>query len=455
MLSRPIAPATAVVQRPTLTVTDAMAIVIGIVIGAGIYEVPSLVASNAQTTPELLVVWLFGGILSFLGAICVAELATAYPDSGGLYHYIRLAFGDAPAFLYAWARLAIIQTGSIALLSFVFGDYATHVLPLGPYSSSIYAALAIAFMTALNVRDVRFGRWTQKLLTLATVAGLALVIVAGVLASPTGVQNATREVTHSSVGLMLVFVLLTYGGWSEAAYIAAELRDGRRAIVLSLVGSIVFITAAYIAVNWALVRGLGLNGMAQSKAVAADLVSRGIGPQGATLLSFGVAAAVLSSMHGTMFTGARTNYAMGRDFPLVQRLGVWRKEGDTPSTALIVQAGVALALVAIGTATRQGFKTMVEFTAPVFWLFFLLTGIALIVLRRRDPGRERRFRVPGYPLTPILFCATSAYLLYSSLVYTGLGAGIGVAVLVFGALIYQFGRTKSEVSSPKIERDAA
>lgn len=444
-----------VVQRPTLTVVDAMAVVVGIVIGAGIYEVPSLVAGNAGSTSEILTVWLLGGVLSFLGAICIAELATTYPDSGGLYHYLRLAFGDAPAFLYAWARLAIIQTGSIALLSFVFGDYASHVLPLGPYSASIYAAAAIVLMTAFNVRDVRFGRWLQKLLTMGTLAGLALVIVAGAMSPPVTEQVAARSMTSSGFGLMLVFVLLTYGGWSEAAYIAAELRDGRRTIVVALLGSLLLITAAYLATNWALVRGLGIEGMARSQAVAADLVSRGIGPGGATLLSIGVAMAVLSSIHGTMFTGARTNYAMGRDFAFMRRLGTWRTKGDTPSAALIGQAGVALLLVLIGTATRQGFKTMVEFTAPVFWLFFLMAGIALFVLRRKEPIRERRFRVPGYPITPALFCATSAYLLYSSLMYTGLGAAIGVGVLLLGAVVYAFGRSKPEVKTTQIERDAA
>jgi amino acid transporter len=430
--------------RQTLTVTDAMAIIIGIVVGAGIFETPALVAANAGSATAAIFVWVLGGGLSLLGALCYAELATTYPDSGGMYYYLRRAFGDAPAFLLAWSRLAIIQTGSIALLGFVFGDYASQVFSLGRHSSAIYAAAATIVLTALNMRGVQFGRWAQNLLSLAKVIGVLTVIVAGfsLFASPS--QPAPlAHTTPSGFGMMMVFVLLTYGGWQEAGYISAELRNVRRNMVIALIGSMALITAIFVLVNIALLHALGLHGVAQSKAVVAEVLRRSAGPGGAVLVSAAVMAAALGSMQGTIFTGARTNFALGRDFPLFQRMAHWDDLRQTPTRALAVQGAISLGLVLLGTVTRHGFKTMVEYTAPVFWLFVFLTGVALMVLRRNEPNIQRPFRVPGYPVTPILFSATSAYLLYASLAYTGLGALIGIIVLLLGALLLYFSPAKA------------
>jgi len=439
---------TSVVQRPTLSTLDAVAIIVGIVVGAGIYEVPSLVASNATSIAPLLLVWVLGGFLSFLGAVCYAELTTTYPDAGGNYYYLRRAFGPNLAFLFAWARLAVIQTGSIALLGFVFGDYASQIFRLGEYSSAIYAALAVVAMTTLNIMNVHFGRWLQRTLTLGTLAGLIAVIIAGFFMPDRSSQAAAtqQQITHSNFGLMMIFVLLSYGGWSEAAFISAELKDVRRKMVPALLGSIGLITAMYILVNLALVRGLGLTGMARSEAVGAELMRNAFGQPGAVLLSLAAMFAALSSMHGSLFTGARTNYALGRDYALFRMLGYWDDRGNTPTRALGIQGIVALGLVFAGAATREGFRSMVEFTAPVFWLFILLTGVSLIVLRTRDPGQQRRFRVPGYPVTPILFCATSAYLVYASVAYTGLGSLLGVAVLLVGVGLLYIERIKTPMA---------
>jgi basic amino acid/polyamine antiporter, APA family len=419
--------------KPTLSVTDATAIIIGMVVGAGIFETPALVAANASSAGMALSVWVLGGVMSLVGALCYAELATAFPDAGGSYHYFMRAYGQNLAFLFAWARLAVIQTGSIALLAFIFGDYAAQLLPLGSYSSFLYAVLSIVSLTGLNVMSVEQGKWTQNLLTLAKVLGLLLVIVAGLAATTAATPTApTESASQGTFGLAMLFVLLTYGGWNEAAYLSAEVRHAERNMSKALLWSIGAIVGIYLLINLAYLRGLGLAGMAGSEAVAADLMRRVAGEGGAKFISFLIAISALGATNATIFTGARTNYALGRDFPTFAFLGRWHDRANAPTNALLVQSAIALALVLLGALTRKGFETMVDYTAPVFWFFFLLSGIALFVLRWREPNASRPFRVPLYPLVPLLFCSVCAYLLYSSLVFTGLGALVGVAVLAIG-----------------------
>ena len=189
--------------KPTLSVVDASAIVVGMVIGAGIFETPTLVAQNAGSQSVILFAWLLGGVASLIGALCYAELTTAYPHPGGDYHYFMRAFGTNVAFLFAWARMTVIQTGSITLFAYAFGDYASQILPLGSYSSAIYAALCIAILTGLHIMGVQQGKWTQNLLTLSTVLGLALVIIAGMItvAGTTPVPNGTPTNNGGAFGL--------------------------------------------------------------------------------------------------------------------------------------------------------------------------------------------------------------------------------------------------------------
>jgi amino acid transporter len=422
------------VLKPTLSLVDAGALIIGMVVGASIFETPAIIAANAGSEGVFMLTWLLGGGMSLVGALCYAELATAYPHAGGSYHYFMRSFGKEIAFLFAWARMTVIQTGSIALVAFVFGDYASQILPLGNYSPSLYAAFGIAFLTVLNLMSVQQGKWTQNLLTLTKVVGLLLVVVVGFATSTAApVVSAEETEPRGAFGLAMLFVLLTYGGWNEAAYISAELRRVQRNMSRALIWSIGIITGIYLLVNLAYVQGLGISGIVQSEAVAADLMRRAVGEGGAKFISCLIAISALGAINATIFTGARTNYALGQDFPLFAFLGRWSDRTNTPFNALLVQGVIALALVLLGTLTRNGFETMVDYTAPVFWFFFLLSGVSLFVLRRREPEVPRPFRVPAYPLTPLLFCGICGYLLYSSLAYTGVGALVGVAVLLVGA----------------------
>jgi basic amino acid/polyamine antiporter, APA family len=422
--------------RKSLSVTDAVLMIVGIVIGAGLFKTPSIVAAQLGSEWMFLVVWALGGVVSLAGSLCYAELGSTYPHSGGDYHYLTRAFGRGPAFLFAWARMSVVQTGSIAMLAFLIGDYASEVFRLGDYSASHYAAAVIAALTYVNIAGIQPGKSLQKALMVANFIGLALLIGAGLALTPP-VQDPVPPSQPtlpggSSIGGAMIFVLLTYGGWNEAAFLSAEIRDPHRNMARTLIYSIALITAAYLLVNTAFLRGLGFSGVSASGAVAADLMRRFAGENGARFISVLIVLAVLSTINGIVVTGARTSYALGLDFRPFRFLGRWREQTGTPVNALLVQGAVSILLVFLGTGTRSGFVMMVEYTAPVFWLFFLLTGVSILVLRGKEPHTLRPFPVPLYPWTPILFCGVCAYMLHSSLMYTGKGALLGVGVLLAG-----------------------
>src|SRR5262245_7069968 len=214
-------------SSPALRTMDVAALIVGTVVGAGIFRTPALVAAHSASEAAMLLAWVVGGLVSLVGALCYAELATAYPHPGGDYHYLTRALGRRFAFLFGWARISVIQTGSIAVLAFIFADYASAILPLGPASSTVYAALCVIALTGLNAIGVRQGKSVQNLLTALEVAGLALVVMAGLLVPPATGTAATASPGSTSIGLVMVFVLLTYGGWNEAAYVSAEVHRGR------------------------------------------------------------------------------------------------------------------------------------------------------------------------------------------------------------------------------------
>jgi amino acid transporter len=413
-------------------------LVVGIVIGAGIFRLPSTVAGGAATTSTVYLVWVLGGVISLIGALVYAELATTYPNTGGDYYFLKRAFGTRLSFLFGWARMTVIQTGSIATVAFIVGDYLSRILSLGKFSSAIYAAVVVVLLTVLNIMGVREGTRTQNVLTALEVMGIVLVIVAGIAAGSAEPAATTPPAASSSLGFMMLFVLFTYGGWNEAAYVSGELRDVQRNMVRVLVTSLLLVTALYVAINWAYLHALGLSGVAKSEQVAADLLQRAFGEVGAQVMSVMVAISALTTANATVFTGGRSSYAFGRDFREFGFLGRWSARTGTPVNGLLVQAVISAALILLGVLTQQGFRAIVEYTAPVFWSFFLLTGIAFFVLRSKDANISRPFRVPLYPIPPILFCMMCAYLLYSSVTFLGTGALVGVAVLAIGGLLLLF-----------------
>jgi APA family basic amino acid/polyamine antiporter len=425
--------------RPSLTQADAVAMIVGIVIGVGIFRAPPIVAGNSSSAGIFLALWAAGGVISLVGALCYAELGSAYPSAGGEYFFLRRAYGDWLGFLFAWARMTVIQTGAIAAIAFVIGDYATQILPLGVKSAAIYAALAVAVLTWLNIIGTTQSKRLQNLLALVLALSILGVVAAGLTATPPAAVPAAADTPGPLFsGLALIFILLTYGGWNEAAYLTAEMRDTKRGIVRALIIGILIITALYMLLNLAYLNALGLAGMRESKAVATDLMKVTWGDAGALVLGTAVITAALSTLNATIFTGARTNYALGRDFALFGFLGAWNEKAGAPVNALLWQGALALTLVLLASFTPDGFRTMVAYTAPAFWLFFLLTGVSLFVLRRQPPVNADPFRVPLYPVTPLLFCAMCVYMLYSSFGYAmsldpgSIGATVGIAVLCAG-----------------------
>ena len=433
---------TGATPRPSLTLTDAIAMIVGIVIGAGIFRAPSIVAGSSSSEAIVIGLWIAGGIISIVGALCYAELGSAYPSAGGEYHFLSRAYGDKLGFLFAWARMSVVQTGAIAAIAFVFGDYATQLVDLGEKSAVIYALIAVIGITALNVIGTRESKIMQTVVTSALALAMLAVIVAGFMASglPPKPAAAAAATTSSPLfsQLALIFVLLAYGGWNEAAYLTAEMQDRRRNIVRALVIGLVIVTLLYVLLNVAYIKVLGLEGMKASKALAADVMKLTFGNIGVVLLSVIVIVAALSTLNATVFTGARTNYALGRDYALFGKLGVWSEGANAPVPALLTQGVVALVLVLLSSFTPDGFETMVAYTSGAFWLFFLLTSISLFVLRRQKPDNDDHFKVPLYPLTPILFSATCAFMLYSSVDYAmskdpgSIGAMLGLGVLLAG-----------------------
>lgn len=431
---------------------------IGIVVGIGIFKTPIMVAANSASEAVFIALWIAGGLLTVVGALCYAELGSAHPNSGGEYHYLHRAYGRFPSFLFAWGRISVMQSGAIAAVAFAYGDYAVTLIPLGPAGAALHGALAIVVLAILQLLGTGPSGRAQLVLTLMTVVLVLVIALCAFIAGSRAVAPVSQMPQHAadiSAGLAMVFILLTYGGWNETAYLSGELRDVRRNLVRVLMIGTGAVTVLYVVVNLSLLSAFGLEGLRQQSVVTGP-VGQVFGGAGAVIGGLTVCMAALSTLNATMFTGARSIYAFARDFAPLARLGDRTTRNGTPSNAIIAQAAIALTLIAFGAGMRDGFTAMVEYTAPVFWSFLFLIGLSLFIFRWRMPDGVLPFRVPLYPLPPIVFCATSLYLLYSSLVYTGAGALAGVAILAAGIPLYWLvtRREASQARGRKVARGA-
>ena len=419
---------------PSLSVLQGVSFLVGVVLGIGIFKAPQMVAANVDSGWAFLALWLAGGAVTLVGALCYAELGSARPSAGGEYRYLSDAYGMRLGVMFAWARGTVIQTGAIAAVAFVLGDYATALYSLGAHSSAIYAVLAVVVVTAINLSGTSRASWTQGILTGLTVAVLAVIVLAGLLAAPAesqaccGGSRQWRRRDRAGAGVRAADLrrlersrLPVWRSAQSAPQSGADPGAGALAV-----------TAIYMIVNITYLRFFGLEGIRASDAIGADMMNQIAGRPGVIFLSLAVCAAAFSTLNATVFTGARTFSALGRDVPVLARLGLWDAKGHHPVNSVLLQSAITLALVAFGAVSRDGFSAMVEYAAPVFWFFLLLVGLSLFVFRARDPEHARPFSVPLYPLTPIVFCAGCAYMLYSSLAYTGNGSWIGIGVLLLG-----------------------
>jgi amino acid transporter len=455
-----------------LSLWDGVSVVIGIVVGVSLFKVPALVFGSVEGPVAGLLVWAAGGALSFIGALCYAELAGAWPRSGGDYVYLSRAYAPWVGFLFAWAQLVAILTGSIGAMAYVFADYAVALFP-GAHATAVAAGAVIA-VTAWNLVGVSWGRRIQNALTLAKVVGLGAVVVVGVAAVGTSHAAAPTSVTHPDLGFALILVLYAYGGWNNAALVASEVQDPQRNVPRVLLLGTAAITVLYLVVNAAYLAALGWDGLRASAAPAADVLAAGLGPSAGRVMSALVMVSALGAIQGTVFTGARVYASTGRDHAAFAALSRWHPRWGVPARALCAQGAVALAWIgAVGTQAGRavldaslaalglpglpwdhfggGFDTLVAGTAPVFWLFFLATGVSLLVLRRREPTAPRPFRVPGYPLTPLVFCASCLFMLEASLRYAGALSLVGLVPLAFGGPLYLLSRRRG-ISGGRADR---
>lgn len=436
--------------RPLLSVGDGIFLTVGMVVGVGIFKLPSLVAGNTSSATVFLLLWVVGGIVSLCGALVYAELAARHAETGGEYVFLQRGLGGGAAFLFAWSRMTVIQTGAIAAVAFAFGEYASQILALGRHSTALWAALAVAGLTALNVAGTWQSKTTQKVTQIVLIAVLVLLALVAFTASPPAGEIARSAPSGNVFGVAMIFVLFTFGGWNEAAYLSGEVREARRNMVRVLVWGILAVTALYLLVNAVYLSALGLEGMRASSAVAADAMRAALGDGAAVAVAVVVCVSALTTMNAAIFTGARTNWALGRDYRLFGGLGAWRESGSTPANSLLLQGVIALALIGAGSATPDGFGAMVAYTAPVFWTFFLLTGATLFVFRARG-GEAPAFRVPLYPVVPIAFLAMCAFMLWSAIDYIrnpvygpkfGVMVLAGLAVMALGVPLYFLARRK-------------
>jgi amino acid transporter len=447
-------------KRPAeLGLWDAVSLIVGIVVGVAIFKAPPAVFSNVVNPWQGVAVWALGGLVALFGALCYAELATTYPGSGGDYLYLTRAYGPVVGFLFAWTRLAAILTGSIAALAYVFADYAVALFQCDPRAAVWFASAAVAGLTLFNVLGLRVGKSLQNLLTVVKVLGLAGLLVTGLLKGSANSWRASQPVIGPGFGLAMILVLYAYGGWNDAAFVAADVREPRRNMPRALILGTLLITALYVLVNMAFVHALGFAGLRSSRAPAADVFGLWLGERGVAGMSLLVMVSALGAISGLIFTGSRVHASVGADYRIFSWLGRWNMRLNSPVYSLVAQACVSLLLiVGVGTDAGRdaidrvltgiglqalpwnqyegGFDTLVAGTAPVFWLFFLLTGVSLIVLRRRDQGRQRPFTTPLYPLIPLIFISVCGYMLYASVAYARALCLVGIVPLLIGIPLF-------------------
>jgi amino acid transporter len=393
----------------------------GIVIGAGIYETIPLIAQNTSGTLSLVGLFILGGVLSIIGALCYAELATTYPKDGGDYVYLSKAYGRKTGFLFAWSVFWLIRPANIGALAYIFANYAVKIMPLGlgHYDFMTYASGSVILLTLVNVFGVSSGKWTQNILTVVKVFGLLMIVFVGLIwIIPSDNIIYTRKIqTESSFYLAMILIFFTYGGWNNLAYVAAEIQNPEKNIFRALVLGTAAVTIIYILINIAFINALGYKGMVASTSVAADVMQLKLGNMGGAIISLLICITCLGNISGMIFTGARIYYAVGKSDRSYSWLGEWSSSHDTPLRALVVQASVTLFLVIGMGFYEDSFKRLVVFSAPLHWFFLLLVSVSLFILRIKKKGVIRGYRVKLYPLIPGIFCLTNLFMLYASVIY--------------------------------------
>jgi APA family basic amino acid/polyamine antiporter len=435
----------------TLGFTDILTIVVGTVIGSGIFIVPAAVfqQTGGALGPALLV-WLVAGVLSLLGALTYGELGAARPDAGGLYSYIRDAFGPLAAFLYGWTAFFVICPGSIATLAVAFTSYLRQFIPLSPLGARLTAVLMIALIAAINVRGTRQSAGVQSWST--AVKAAAILVMSGLfIALGRGFEGGVTLWPASvdigilpGIGTAMIGVLWAYEGWQYATFAAGETRDAQRTFPRALVLGTAALIVIYLLANVGYVAALGVEGARSSDRVAATAVETLFGPTAGKVIAAVILVSIFGAANGLALTSPRLYYAMARDGVFFRRLGDVHPRFGTPAFAIVAGAVWAMVLAASGT-----FEQLLTYVVFSGWIFYGLGALSIFALRRRYPHAIRPFRVPGYPVTPALFVAAAAAIVLNALATQPGRTLVGLAVVLAGAPAYLVWRRVASTPSPE------
>lgn len=417
---------------------DAVSIIAGIMIGAGIFAVPGIIARSVPSPSGILAVWVFAGALSFLGALAYAELGAMMPHTGGHYVYLREAFGPLAAFLSGWISILIVQPGAIAFMATSFTIYLGQFVELNPVAGRAVSLGLVALLCWANYRGVRHGALVQNVFTGAKLLGLALIIGAAArLGAPAGNAWGAPSMEASSFGVALISCLLAYDGWSYASFVAGEIRQPEKNLLRALVAGVALSTALYVAANLAYLAVLPLAEIVQTERVGARVAELALGPAGAALVTLTVLASIVGALNGEILAPSRVYFAQARDGLFFRRFGEIHPRFRTPHWALAGQG------VWAGVLTVSGaYEFLIDYAMLAQWIVYGVTVAGLIRLRRTRPDAPRPYRMWGYPVTPALFCLTAAWFAVNTVMERPTAGAAALAIIAAGVPVYFLARPR-------------
>ena len=439
-LARMTSPAEPTLAR-RLGAFDATMIVLGGIIGAGIFVNPSVVARQVHSSGLVLGAWVIGGAIALVGAFVYAELAVRRPRVGGQYAYLRDAYHPMVAFLYGWTLLLVTQTGGMAGAAIIFGRYFRELTGTGIPEQAV-AALALGILTLVNCLGVRAGSNAQSVLMLTKIAAIALLIAVGLFVAPAAPASASAVSpaadTAGLVGLAtaMVPVLFAYGGWQTSSFVSGEMRNPQRDLPRGLLIGVVGVIVLYLAVTLVCLRVLGVNGLAATATPASEVMRNALGERGARVIALGIAISTVGFLSQSVLTAPRVYYAMARDGVFFKAVGTLNPKSRVPVVAIVLQ-GTWAAIIALTGKYDQ----ILNYVESIDVLFFGLTGAALFVFRARAKRANEvveGVRVPLHPITTGIFVLACWSISLTTIVQFPTNAGVGVGILLIGVVVYQF-----------------
>jgi len=412
---------------------DATMLVMGGIVGAGIFVNPAEVARNVSAPWLIVGVWVLGGAIALIGALVYAELAARRPAVGGQYAYLRDAFGPLPAFLYGWSLLLVIQSGGMAAVAITFARYFGDISHVG-LPDSVIAVAVLALLTIVNCFGVRSGSNVQSGLMVLKILAIAALVAIGLMA-PNAPAASAAHATIGGAGAAMTAVMFSYGGWQTASFVAGEMRNPQRDLARGLLLGVVGVVVLYTAVAYICVHALGPAELAASKTPASDVMRAVAGEKGATFIAVGIAISALGFLSQSMLTAPRVYFAMAEDRVFFRSLAAVNAKTRVPTLAIIVQ-GVAAAVIALSGAYGQ----ILSYVVSVDFIFFGLTGAALFVFRRRAAEAHPGFSAPGHPITTGLFVACCAAIVVATVVNNVENSLIGFGILALGVPAFFYWR---------------